>query len=227
MNQPNDFSVYANSWLLSVVRAVVLAMLLMFDVVSRIPRKLYHLIRKKLTETAHLLRVEGDRSLELELQRQIEQLAIQVDQLKVELEKKESLIATLSLKFMQKNELTDCIREKLQSALLKIDREGHPELHAIQKLLKSEEARGETLENINAYMEEVHGGLIQRLKSKFPKINALDIRLCIYLRMNLTTKEIARLSNMTIRGIEAARYRLRKKLNIDSDTNLADFILSV
>lgn len=227
MSQSNQFVPDGNSLFLSTRKVVAFCMLATFVVVTSLPKTVYFFIKCKLIETLQMLYDQKDRRDQLELQIKIEELSSTIDQLRVELEKKESVIATLSLKFIQKNELTSSIKEKLELVMNKVDKGDTNELLSIQKMLKNEEGKEDEWENINTYMEEVHSGLIQRLKSKFPKITSIDLKLCIYLRMNLTTKEIARLSNMTVRGIEASRYRLRKKLSIDPDTNLTDFILSV
>jgi len=54
-----------------------------------------------------------------------------------------------------------------------------------------------------------------------------DLKMCAYLRINLSTKEIAPLLNISVRGVEISRYRLRKKLGIDKDTNLIEFMLDI
>ncbi|HEU0226802.1 MAG TPA: LuxR C-terminal-related transcriptional regulator, partial [Arachidicoccus soli] len=59
----------------------------------------------------------------------------------------------------------------------------------------------------------------------FPNLTAQDLRLAAYLKMNLTTKEIAPLLNISTRGVEIKRYRLRKKMNLDEHENLSDFMI--
>ncbi|HEX4957369.1 MAG TPA: LuxR C-terminal-related transcriptional regulator, partial [Lacibacter sp.] len=54
-----------------------------------------------------------------------------------------------------------------------------------------------------------------------------ELKLCTYLRMNLSTKEIAQLMNISVRGVEISRYRLRKKLAIGSEVNLFDYLLTL
>ena len=54
-----------------------------------------------------------------------------------------------------------------------------------------------------------------------------ELKLCAYLRMNLSTKEIAQLMNITVRGVEISRYRLRKKLQMEKSDNLFDFLLKM
>ncbi|HNT94017.1 MAG TPA: hypothetical protein PLK17_03530 [Bacteroidales bacterium] len=68
-------------------------------------------------------------------------------------------------------------------------------------------------------------GFFSRLKKKYPSLTPNDLRLCSYLRMNFTTKEIANLSNISTRSVEIARYRLRTKLNLSHDVNLTEFLI--
>jgi DNA-binding CsgD family transcriptional regulator len=73
---------------------------------------------------------------------------------------------------------------------------------------------------------EVHENFLQKLKEEYPELTPSDIQLCAYLKMNLSSKEIASLLNITLRGVEIRRYRLRKKLKMTHDTNLTEFIMS-
>lgn len=72
---------------------------------------------------------------------------------------------------------------------------------------------------------QVHEEFFNQLKSRHPKLNAKDLRVCAYIKMNLSTKEIAPLLNISIRGVETQRYRLKGKLNLDSDQSLTDYLL--
>jgi DNA-binding CsgD family transcriptional regulator len=64
------------------------------------------------------------------------------------------------------------------------------------------------------------------LKEKHSTITPNELKLCAYLRMNLSTKEIAQLMGISVRGVEIGRYRLRKKLGIPSETNLFDYLIN-
>ena len=75
--------------------------------------------------------------------------------------------------------------------------------------------------------DEVHEDFISRLKSKFPNLTPKELKLCAYLRMNISTKEIAPLMNISVRGVEICRYRVRKKLDIDRDQNLTRMIIDL
>jgi ligand-binding sensor domain-containing protein/DNA-binding CsgD family transcriptional regulator len=77
------------------------------------------------------------------------------------------------------------------------------------------------------YFDEVHQDFIQRIKEKHTILTPNDLRLCAYLRMNLSTKEIAPLMNISVRGLEISRYRLRKKLELEREVNLIDYIMEI
>jgi hypothetical protein len=71
----------------------------------------------------------------------------------------------------------------------------------------------------------IHKNFFRNLHKKYPNLTPSDLRFCALLRLNLNTKDIARFTNLTIRGVEGARYRLRKKLDIATDKSLTDFLI--
>ncbi len=82
-------------------------------------------------------------------------------------------------------------------------------------------------ELFETYFDEVHEDFFKRLTERFPLLTPREQKLCAYIKMNISTKEIATLQNISSRGVEIGRYRLRKKLNLDRDTNLGTFISSI
>ena len=66
---------------------------------------------------------------------------------------------------------------------------------------------------------------LKKLKKKYPNLTPHDLRLTSYLQMNFTTKEIAKLLNISGRAVEISRYRLRRKLNPGHDKNLTEFLI--
>jgi DNA-binding CsgD family transcriptional regulator len=81
-------------------------------------------------------------------------------------------------------------------------------------------------EVFESHFESVHEEFLKRLKLKYPDLTPREMKLCAYLRLNISSKEIATLMNISTRGVEISRYRLRKKLNLSHETNLTEFILS-
>ena len=82
-------------------------------------------------------------------------------------------------------------------------------------------------ENFTKHFDKVHSDFVKRLKEVHPNLTGNELKLCTYLRMNLSTKEIAQLMNISVRGVEISRYRLRKKLGIASEVNLFDYLLTL
>lgn len=77
------------------------------------------------------------------------------------------------------------------------------------------------------HFERAHEQFLQKTKERFPELTATDLRLCAFLRMNLSSKEIAPMLGISVRGVENHRYRLRKKMGLDRDQKLIDLILSL
>ena len=80
-------------------------------------------------------------------------------------------------------------------------------------------------EQFTKHFDQVHGDFLSNIKKDNPTLTPQEIKLCAYLRMNMSSKEIANLLNISVRGVEISRYRLRKKLDISRDTNLVDYML--
>ena len=77
-----------------------------------------------------------------------------------------------------------------------------------------------------SYFNSAHQNFMDRLRQKYDDITTGDLRICCLLRMNLSTKEIASLLNVSVRAVELRRYRLRKRLGLEGDTNLVDFLMN-
>lgn len=83
----------------------------------------------------------------------------------------------------------------------------------------------EEWQNVMKNLKMSQEGFFSKLKKKYPALTPNDLRLCSYLRMNFTTKEIANLSNISTRAVEIGRYRLRSKLKLNHDVNLTEFLI--
>ena len=77
------------------------------------------------------------------------------------------------------------------------------------------------------HFDRVHENFFSRLREKHPSLTPKDLRMCAFLKMNLSSKEIAPLQNISIRSVEISRYRLRKKLDLPHDKNLTDYIMDI
>jgi Two component regulator propeller len=136
-------------------------------------------------------------------------------------------LANATMHLIQKNELLQEIKEEL----IDVRKTGDHTLTAkdFQNLMKliNENMTVEDDKNLfESSFNDVHEPFIKNLKKQFPDLTAADLKLAAYLKMNLSSKEIAPLFNISIRGLENKRYRLRKKLNLPNDANLNEFFMA-
>lgn len=149
------------------------------------------------------------------------------EKLKAEIAHKNKELSSTTMHLLQKSELIQRIKSEL-SKLGKITKEQQTqkELNRIIRILKEDDVLDKEWEQFFVHFDQVHNQFFQRLRKAYPDLTAKDQKLCAYLRMNLTSKEIAPLMNISTRGVEISRYRLRKKLNLESQVNLNEFMMA-
>ncbi len=81
--------------------------------------------------------------------------------------------------------------------------------------------------NLKKHFNEVHLGYVDNLIAKYPSLTDIELRHCIFMKLHMQTKEIANILNIDPRSVQAARYRLKKKMNLDEDTDLKTFLQSI
>lgn len=155
----------------------------------------------------------------------IDQLKSEAYQHEIDFKNKE--LASLTMHLVQKNELINKIASEIEKLGEKL--KGTPvqkNLRPLQQLLTEDETLENDWEQFVYHFDQVHSGFFQRLRQKYPELTPRDHRLCAYLRMNLSTKDIAPLLNISVRGVEISRYRLRKKLGLSGEDNLGEFMMN-
>ncbi len=151
---------------------------------------------------------------------------IRHEKLEVEIKYKNQELALTTMHLVQKAEMLLTVQEALKQMEAKTtSHEVKKEVHQLLNLVNFDVKLDEDWEHFAHHFDQVHVDFLKHLQERFPQLSASDLKLCAYLRMNLSTKEIAPLLNISVRGVEGSRYRLRKKLGLPNDTNLTDFIL--
>ncbi|MEO9869433.1 helix-turn-helix and ligand-binding sensor domain-containing protein [Ekhidna sp.] len=143
------------------------------------------------------------------------------ESLKKEIDHKNSQLASVTMHLLSKNEFVMSIRKKLGDALTTKDNSDN--LSKIVRSIDKNIDEDEAWETFAHHFDQVHGNFLHKLKQEV-KLTPQETKLCAYLKMNMSTKDIANLMNITIRGVELARYRLRKKLGISRKVNLVEFL---
>lgn len=172
-------------------------------------------------------RITYQHQLELEKSEK-ELIRVQNEKLETEIEFKNSELASTAMNLVQKKEFILKVKQELQhfirSGKEKIETN---ELKKVVHILSDEEKLNEEWEQFSLHFNKVHGDFLIILKEKFPDLKPHELKLCAYLRMNLSSKEIAQLMSISVRGVEISRYRLRKKLQIPTEVNLFQFLFDL
>ncbi|MFM7511241.1 MAG: triple tyrosine motif-containing protein [Bacteroidota bacterium] len=166
---------------------------------------------------------------ELELNKtQSEVVALQNEKLETEINFKNAELASSTMHLVKKGELLSKIKEELAHVLKHIqDKSALQEIKKVIKSVSDEDKIDKEWETFAKHFDKVHSDFVVILKKIYPSLSANEVKLCIYLRMNLSSKEIAQLMNISVRGVEISRYRLRKKIGIPSAINLFDHLMQL
>lgn len=197
----------------------------------------YVLARKEYARKLQRHQENIQRKLQAEKEEQLRQEAIlneqkiaklRTEQLQADLESKNRELANSAMNIVYKNELLQKIRDELYSLKDSAGKKlGSEQLKKIDKVI-NEGVNDERDWNVfEKSFNETHENFFKKLKSQYPELVPNDLKLCAYLRMNMSSKEIASLLNISLRGVEIRRYRLRKKLNLEHDKNLAEFFMQL
>lgn len=160
----------------------------------------------------------------LETEKQV--IKLRNDKLREEMLKKDKELANSTMNTLHKNETMISIKKELNKISKSLDsQQSYPIQHLIKKINKEIENENQW-KIFETHFESVHEAFLTRIKNTYPLLTPRELKLCAYLRMNISSKEIAVLMNISTRGVEISRYRLRKKFDLNRDENLTDFILS-
>jgi len=147
------------------------------------------------------------------------------EKLKSELEHKTREITASTIHVMQLNETLTEIENKLNEYVETAKLKDKTELRKIIELINLKINNTDEWEKFEFHFNQIHQDFLNRLKTDFPELSNREIRLCAYLRMNLSSKEIAPLLGINFRSVETLRYRTRKKLNLETSQSLTDYII--
>ncbi len=181
-------------------------------------------------EKAQLKKVQAqkEQAFQAEIE-ETEKALIQVknEKLQAELALKNRTLTSSAMHLVQKSGLINKLRKDLEE--ISKDSEIASTKKRIKKIIRQlshDEHLDDEWENFVLHFEQVHSGFTQRINREYPNLTPKEQKLCIYLRMNFSTKEIAQMMNISVRGVEISRYRLRKKLNLDTEINLSKFMMN-
>ncbi|WP_153847999.1 helix-turn-helix and ligand-binding sensor domain-containing protein [Sphingobacterium paramultivorum] len=210
------------SWWAKVFYTLVLITLIYLAYIFSLQRerkRQFQIRRKWLEEKKIALERETE-------QKEKDWIKLKNQQLEDQLQLKNKELANAALNIVYKNEMLNNLHDELKQ--LK-DADGNKlssdELKKINKLIDDAHNDDRDWHIFERSFNESHENFFKKLKQEFPDLVPNDLKLCAYLRLNMSSKEIASLLNISTRGVEIRRYRLRKKLGIPTDKNLSEFLM--
>ena len=183
---------------------------------------MHHLYKQFYSRQRQKLIDKNKRELELaQIQNEKEIIRIKNERLQVEFKSKSKELAASTMSIIKKNELLMAIKEELNAVPDK--NSVKPVINIIDKSL----AQNNDWEFFREAFNNADSEFLKKIKTLHPTLTPNDLKLCAYLRLNLSSKEIAQLLNISSRSVEIKRYRLRKKLNLLHEENLVNYILKL
>jgi len=147
------------------------------------------------------------------------------EKLQTELNLKNDQLTSITMQLVKNKEFIQNVQEKIEATL---DKGGSKqELKRIISTIDQELSDEDYWEKFAYHFDQVHGNYLEKLSQQDIKLSPREIKLAAFLRMNMSSKEIAKLLNITTRGVELARYRLRKKLKLEREQNLVEYLIEL
>ncbi|MCK9218501.1 MAG: tetratricopeptide repeat protein [Bacteroidales bacterium] len=166
------------------------------------------------------------RQTELLHQKEKEMMLNKEQNLTIELDYKNRQLTSYALHLVRNNEFISKTSDELKQILLSLSSIEKEKANHIQGILSDfhQYSTGNDWEEFHLYFEEVHQSFYQNLATAFPNLSQNDKKICAFLKLGLSTKEIASITFRELRSVESARNRLRKKLGIAADVNINNFL---
>lgn len=171
---------------------------------------------EELKHQKQILQLEMDAESKLKIQEYEKHI------LEMQVQTKASEVAGKSLSIAKQTEMIDSIQNILDS-----EKNINTIKTQIEKVIKINSLNKNEWKSFETNLFKSNEEFVKILSSNYKNLSSKDIKLCIYLKMNLSSKEIAPLMNISYRGVEIHRYRLRKKLEVDQQVNLNLFMNNI
>jgi DNA-binding CsgD family transcriptional regulator len=156
-----------------------------------------------------------------ELKSKKKMVQIKNEKLKLDIESKNRELAISTMSIIKKNEFLNSIKDQLKEV------ENTPKVKSVIKTINRNINNTDDWKFFQEAFNNADKDFLKKVKGKHPELTPNDLKLCAYLKLNLSSKEIAPLLNISVRSVEVKRYRLRKKMSLPRDYGLSDYILSL
>jgi len=177
-----------------------------------------HFAYKKHHEKVIKEREKNLRMKALEAEQKVTKL--QKEHLEKDMAEKNGQLAASTMSLIRKNEFLSVLKDELKKS-------DTSNVKGVIKTIDKEISEEDNWKMFKEAFKNADKDFFDKIKSRHPELTSNDLRLCAYLRLNFSSKEIAPLINISVKSVEIKRYRLRKKLGLHRDTNLTDYIMAL
>ncbi len=153
-------------------------------------------------------------------------MALEKEKLESELTLKSKELAESTMTIIKKNEMLVNIKEEVMTQKNMLGSQ-YPNKYyeRLIRLLDENLSSEDDWVIFRANFDRIHENFFRNLHVKYPELTSNDLRFCAYLRLNLSSKDIAHLMNISLKGVEVGRYRIRKKIGLPSSKSLTEFMI--
>ncbi|WP_169664374.1 two-component regulator propeller domain-containing protein [Flammeovirga yaeyamensis] len=153
-----------------------------------------------------------------------EKVEVQNQQLELELKKTKSELENITLNHLHKNQSIQQLQTRLVEISSDMSTTDRRKVKTLVKELNKDSENQEYWDTFEHQFNKSHDNFLERMQEEFPELSKRELRICAYLRMDLANQEIATLMNVSVRTLETARYRIRKKMGIQNRKSLTKII---
>ena len=199
----------------SIITIYVLIFIVLWILIHNLYRRYYRKQQQQLLQKSH----EQLALKELETNQKFMQLTNEKLKLDIESKNRELAVSTMSL--IKKNEFLNSIKSELK------EKDNQQDIKKVIKIIDKNLNNTDDWKLFEEAFNNADKDFLKLIKDKHPVLTPNDLRLCAYLRLNLSSKEIAPLLNISPRSVEVKRYRLRKKMDLPHESSLTNYILEI
>ncbi len=197
------------------IAAYIIVFILLSLLMHNLYKRYYNRQRERLLQKAK-------RDLELkELENKQQLMRFNNEKLRQDIDNKNRELGISTMSLIKKNEFLNSIKKELQNA------EHNKSLKHVIRIIDKNLNNADDWHLFEEAFNNADKDFLKRIKTLHPTLTSNDLRLCAYLRLNLSSKEVAPLLNISPRSVEMKRYRLRKKMDLPHESSLTDYILEI
>lgn len=198
---------------------LILFMLLIVGIYLYIQR-LFYIKKEKIHREQEEIRIKEIDKREKQI------IALEKAKLESELTLKSKELAESTMTIIKKNEILVSIKEEVINQKNMLGAQ-YPNKYydKLIKILDENLSSEDDWAIFQANFDRIHENFFRNLHIRYPELTSNDLRFCAYLRLNLSSKDIAHLLNISLKGVEVGRYRIRKKIGLESTKSLTEFMI--